>query len=236
MDPSEKVVARRPLEREQMELNEKLEAMRRALDRTASIPFEQVQQQVEMAEKQLRALETSSPSQQDILQVRASQKELETLEEKMRALTDKIESEAGQKELLAAQERLMEQQGELEKVEMNLQALNSLHAASAGPHDGGVFFSGTGAQAAVIILSNRTILVSVPFEFPAGQYAINISTISSDGKTAWSKSTTEANRGNPKSLALGAPALPPGSYTMKALVKDTAGPTQKAYVVNFSVK
>jgi hypothetical protein len=123
------------------------------------------------------------------------------------------------------------QHAEMEKLEMNLRALAQTPAEQ---QENTVFLSGSGPRAAVVVLANRKMLVTIPFGSRTAHYSISVSTVSSDGKTVWSNHVQESS--NSGSLTMGAPVLAPGSYTLTALVKDTDGSTQKTYVVNFSVK
>jgi len=220
MDPSEKEVVRHPLEREQAELSEKLERLKDALNtQVASIPVDQLRaldKQMESADLQRAMLRSQA-------QVEQAQEELEQVQENVRSLDDKISSDLAQSDMV--------------KLQSQLQKLAQAMAASglvvARPHHS-VFLSGSGSEAAVIVLPNHYMLVTVPFEFPAKQYSISVSTLSSDGKEVWSSSVKDTS--NNGSRTLGAPFLAAGSYKLTALVKDTAGPTEKTYVVNFSVR
>ena len=100
--------------------------------------------------------------------------------------------------------------------------------------------SGFGPQAAVAMVADRRMLVTVPFEFQAKQYSIGVSVVSSEGKTVWENSTTEENHCAPScpgnyTRTMGYPAIAPGSYTLTAVVKDAEGSEQKTYVVHFTV-
>jgi GWxTD domain-containing protein len=118
----------------------------------------------------------------------------------------------------------------------------SLYVPGAGPT---LFRLIGGPQKIVDITPERKMVVTVPIAFDADQYLITISTVSSDGKTNLGNSQVLANScktAPAKSECLidswrsiGANALPPGTYTFTAVVKDTASSTQKTYVVNFAV-
>jgi hypothetical protein len=102
-----------------------------------------------------------------------------------------------------------------------------------------------GPQGLVDITPERKMVVTVPIAFEAAQYLITISTVSSDGKTNLGSSQVLANScktAPAKSECLlntwrsmGATALPPGAYTLTAVVKDTASSRQEKYVVTFTV-
>jgi GWxTD domain-containing protein len=102
-----------------------------------------------------------------------------------------------------------------------------------------------GPQGIVEITLERKMVVTLPIAFAANQYLITVSTVSSDGKANLGSSQVLANScktapANSGCLidswrTIGSTALPPGSYTVTAVVKDTAGSTQKTYVVNFAV-
>jgi GWxTD domain-containing protein len=102
-----------------------------------------------------------------------------------------------------------------------------------------------GPQGMVDITPERKMVVTVPIAFDAAQYLITISTVSSDGKTNLGNSQVLANSCKTAAAkseclvdswrSVGATALPPGTYTFTAVVKDTASSTQKTYVVNFTV-
>jgi GWxTD domain-containing protein len=236
MDPAEKEVAR---QQEQAELTDKFDQI------TASVPppselletearVEQVQKQVEAAERQLRELELSVPPPQlNMLEAQAQTeqalREMAKLQEKMGDLAEQMPP--AQKDLLESQDRL--EQGQLEKLQAALRSLAKL-SEKVGQQENSVFLSGSGSQAAVVILADRRILITIPFESPAKQYLVNISAVSSDGKTSWSNTNRKVTSNN-GSLTVRT-ALPAGSYTLTASVKDTATSTEKTYVVNFSVK
>lgn len=217
MDPSEKEVVRRPLEREQAELSEKLEAMRRALDaQVASLPVEQLRtldKQIESADLQRALLRSQAQMEQAQMALKKVQENVRSLDEDLLNVQSPVQVE--------------------ELIKKLTQAMAATGLDAARPHHS-VFLSGSGSEAAVIVLPNHYMLVTVPFEFPAKQYSISVSTFSSDGKEVWSSSVKDTS--NNGSRTLGAPFLAAGSYKLTALIKDTAGPTQKTYVVNFSVK
>jgi GWxTD domain-containing protein len=201
-------------------------------DRVPQEQMEQVARDVERAERVLRMVEKqmeSVPDQVKLLesqgQVEQAEKELEKLEQNMSSLAEKMEP--AQKDLEAAQARL-----QLDGV---LASYAEVYAEKAGEPVNSVFLSGSGPQAAVVILANRRLLVTIPFEFRAKQYSMAVSTVSASGKTVWSNSVVESNLGDTRSRTMEAPALAPGSYTLTAVVKDTAGATEKTYVVNFTV-
>ena len=219
-DPAAKEVAR---QEEQSLRIEQLEEAKRALERVAAtVDMKQLEEQVELAKGRLRQLHELQAPQEEQVQIQL---------ERLRAVTEKLASDPAQERLLAAQEELLQKQAEAEKLEMNLRALETdLEAAQPERQGNSVFVSGSGSQAVVVILPNRRMLVTVPFEFPANQYSITASAVSAAGKTVWKETSTSGSH------TLGGIALAPGSYTLNALVKDTASPTQKTYVVNFSVK
>jgi GWxTD domain-containing protein len=104
---------------------------------------------------------------------------------------------------------------------------------------------GANAQAIVKVGLDRKITVSIPIPFEANQYLITGSTVSADGTTNLGNFQVLANSCKSVAKAVGclegnfdtpgAVALPPGSYTLTAVVKDTASSTSKTYVVNFTV-
>jgi GWxTD domain-containing protein len=197
-----------PKEKEQA-LNEKL---KRAVHGQT---VEQVQRQVEMAEKQLRDLEHSIQP------------------PRLNLLASQTQVEQAQKDLLESEAHMEQVQREVESLEKLGEQIMSQEQTE--PHESSVFLSGSGPQAVVAILPKRSImLVTIPLEFPTEQYSIFVTTISADGKTVWSNHV-DANRGNTNSVTIGAPALTPGSYKLTAAVKDRASSKQKTYVVNFSV-
>jgi GWxTD domain-containing protein len=118
-----------------------------------------------------------------------------------------------------------------------------LYVPNAGP----VIFRLLGGSPHDIVEINldRTMVVTIPIAFDANQYLITASTLSLDGKTNLGSSQTLANSCkaapaeagclNDTLRTMGTTPLPPGSYTFTAVVKDTASPTQKTYVVNFTV-
>ena len=227
MDPKEKEVARRE---DQAQTIEKVEAKRALEQRASGIVTEQLQKQLELLEKQSQSLDEQLEAMHrhgdlSVSQAQAEQSQIQL--ERLQALAEKkLAFDSAQEQLLAAQQRLLEKQANTEKLEMNLRAL----AAELEHRENSVFVSGSGSQAVVVILPNRHMLVTIPFEFPASQYSITASAVSSDGKTVWKETSTNGSH------TMGGIALAPGSYTLNALVKDAAGPTQKTYVVNFSVK
>jgi GWxTD domain-containing protein len=225
-----------PAEKEQV----LIEKVRRAVaDQMASVPpprelieeatREQLQKQVEMAARQLRDLADSVPpphldqleSQAQVEQIR---QELEKAQENMRDVEDRISP--AQRDLLESE---AQRQREIEGLEKLLRSQEQ-----AAPHESSIFLSGSGPQAVVAILPNHQVRVTIPLEFPAEQYSISVTAISSDGTTVWSNHA-EANRGNTNSVTVGAPVLAPGSYRLTAAVTDRAGSKQKTYVVNFTV-
>ena len=159
------------------------------------------------------------------------QKEMENLEEKMRDVEEQMPP--AQKDVLVSQDRLQGRQRQIEKLQEALRSLAEL-TEKVGQQENSVFLSGSGSQAAVVILPGHRILITIPFESPAKQYLVNISAVSSDGKTSWSNTNRRVTSNN-GSLTEGT-VLPAGSYTLTASVKDTASSTEKTYVVNFSVK
>ncbi len=102
-----------------------------------------------------------------------------------------------------------------------------------------------GPQGIVEITPERKMVVTLPIVFAANQYLITVSTVSANGAMNLGSSQVLANScktapANSECLidswrTIGSTALPPGSYTVTAVVKDTAGTTQKTYVVNFAV-
>jgi GWxTD domain-containing protein len=231
MDPREKEVARRE---DQARAVEELEA-KRALDRRASaIVTKEMKKQLELLERQFQSRDKEFEALREHGDLSGSEAQVEQARiqvERLRALTEKLGSDSAQQQLLEAQEKLLEKQAEMEKLEMNLRALESdLEPAHPEHQENSVFVSGSASQAVVVILPNRHMLVTIPFEFPAGQYSITASAVASDGQTVWKETSTNGSH------TMGGIALAPGSYTLNALVKDAAGPTQKTYVVNFSVK
>jgi GWxTD domain-containing protein len=207
---------------------------------------------------------TRDPREKDALLLRESAQQMAFRERRLEELQRMEQmvarqNESAQNNMLATQMQLAQAQGELEKLQVGeikhaqnkmlatqaqvaqaqrelekLQAAAIMEARDAAPQQNSVFVSGSGSQAAVVILANRTMLVTIPFEFTAGRYRISISTISTDGKTVWSNHS-DSDRGDTNSLTMSAPALPLGSYRLTAEVKDPEGAQQKTYVVNFTV-
>lgn len=108
--------------------------------------------------------------------------------------------------------------------------------------------AGPGQHAVVGIGTERTMQVVIPIEFEARQYEIALSTVSADAKTnPWRprlelslRSSCKAAPSEPGCLGniirtSGTIPIPTGSYVFTAVVKDTAGTTEKTYVVNFTV-
>ena len=232
MDPAEKEVAiQRQLERAQHRIAEGM-----------------AEKQLEMAREHLRQMERSiQPSQLALVeseaQLRQAQKQLERAEHGAHGLEDQITP--AQRELLESQTQFERRMQELsEKVTPHQRELLELQAELAraqsrepaeqtAGQNNSVFVSGSSPQAAVVILANRRMLVTVPIEFVAGKYSISISALASDGTKLWSAAKETSERGSHTIEGL---PLEPGSYKLQAAVKDSAGPTEKTYVVNFSVK
>jgi GWxTD domain-containing protein len=233
MDPAQKEVPAPPIKREQAERAEKL---REAERRLASAHTEQVQQQLRALAEQLRAAEkqTESVPEQKLLQWQ------QVLQDAKLAQAERgVQTAAAQLKLLLQKynEDFPEVVGtrrQLTEATLLRDELLKNEEATFGQQENSVFLSGSGSQAAVVILPDRSILVTIPFEFSARQYLVSISAVSSDGKTSWSNTNRQVTSNN-GSLTVGL-ALPAGSYTLKAVVKDSASSTEKTYVVNFSVK
>jgi len=182
-------------------------------------------------ERQLRDLKNTIPPHQIAMlesqaQVEQGQKQLEKLQVEMRDAEDRSSP---------AEAKLLEWQAHIEQAE-NLTRERQLRVLTdqlaKADH---IALFGSGSQVMVAVLPNRTLLVTIPFDFPAEQYRISVSTVSADGTTVWSDHG-EANRGNSNSLTMAAPTLAPGSYKLTAGVKDPDSSKEKTYVVNFSVK
>ncbi len=215
MDPALKEVASISPESQQEELAARLASLAQKMESLVQkqIPDEQLEKLAEIAEQRMRELEKQ--------QAVVAQGAIVQADEQLSAL---------QKQLLLLQDHFPEQQGEAEKLKMQLSALAQ---ETGGQHN--VFVSGSTPQAAVVVLENRRILITVPLEFPAGQYSISVTTIAADGTKLWS-ATKETSESGPVTIEGIGMALEPGSYTLKAVAKDTASSTEKSYVVNFSVK
>jgi GWxTD domain-containing protein len=234
MDPTEKEI-RHP---NQQELMEQAEALKRALSP------DELKRQLDIAARQLRDLEdTVPPGQIDLLesqaQVEHAQKQLEKWAEHMRDLEGRLppaQSDLLESQVQTAQAEKLTRELNLRVLSEQLRAAGELPPSPEQPETGnGISLFGSGSQVMVAVLPNRSLLVTIPFDFPAEQYRIYVSTVSADGKTVWSDHA-EANRGDTNSLTLAAPTLAPGSYQLRAGVKDPDSSKQKTYVVNFSVK
>jgi GWxTD domain-containing protein len=221
-DPAERALLRP--QREQVEQNARLEEMSRALNRQrALMPETQRQIETALAQMQIAAKRLESSTEQEE-QLKAQAQIVGREAELLRAEARKS-LVPEQQQLLAAQRDLLEHQGEAERI------LRAQAEVPARQHD--VFVSGPTPQAAVVILGNRNMLVTVPLEFPARQYSISIAAIADDGRMIWSATKDTSEKG---SITINGLPLEPGSYTLKAIAKDSASSTEKAYVVNFSVK
>jgi GWxTD domain-containing protein len=212
-DPAQKDAFARPLEAQPAEMLQKYKEAYRAFEKQS----ESLPEPKELLNAELMALQ--------------SQLELKRLETRLRQL--QAESEPSQRELL-------ESQAEVERSQIELRRMESLLRELAERHGNSVFLSGSGPQVAVVILADRRMLVTIPFEFQAKQYSVGVTAVSAEGKTVWQNSTTEENHcgnGCPsnETRTLSYPAIPPGSYTLTAVVRDTAGSAQKTYVVHFTV-
>lgn len=174
-----------------------------------------LQERLRVLEKQLKSRNV------DLLQ---SQAQIEKLNETLSAF-DRQAMEPIYKQLALLQEHFEEALPA--EAETRKMLLKTLIKSRDGLQE--VFLSG----AAVVILANRSMVVTVPLEFPAKQYSISVTALAPDGTKLWSTTKETSEHG---SLTIEGVPLDPGSYTLKALVKDTAGSTEKTYVVNFSVK
>jgi GWxTD domain-containing protein len=238
MDPMEKEAVK-PRE-QQEELSERLKSLTREMELSAQ--RQKRAQELLAQEAAIRTAQTEAAV--TVLNLRELEKQLksqgpdvpqgqlEKLQEMVRSLEAKAYDPI-QKQLLLLQEHypdyLQERQEQLLRQEASL-----LRLREAPGEQQSVFLSGPGSQAAVVIRPDRHILATIPFEFSAKQYLVSISAVSSDGKTSWSNNNRQVTSSD-GSLTVGF-VLPAGSYTLKALVKDTASPAEKTYVVNFSVK
>ena len=246
MDPAEKEVA------QQVEQARLLERLAEVQHQLASDPPELKEQQIQAVEEQLRIVEKQMASLPDQIKRMESQVQAEQIQRELAKLGDLKELADVDREVQAQVEQLNvlrqkytddwpDVRRTRELIALAEQTRNGLlkedQAARTSDSDtavqareNSVFVSGSGSQAAVVILPNRHMLVTIPFEFPANHYSVTVSTFSSDGKTVWKETSTNGSH------TMGGIALAPGSYTLNALVKDAAGPKQKTYVVNFSVK